>query len=93
MYYQNYEDYMRSILGYPIETGNTYEMYQYPMTPFENTQVYFNTNRYSDEIVNLYPEIYKIINPMVCKICDSNTKPITRELIDQMTHEIYMNIE
>ena len=49
--------------------------------------------RYSDEILNLYPEIYKIINPMVCKICEANSKPITRELIEQMTDEIYLNIE
>ena len=29
MYYQNYEDYMRSVLGYPIEPRNTYEMYNF----------------------------------------------------------------
>lgn len=86
MYYQNYEDYMRSVLGYPIEPRNTYEMYNF--MPYGNT-----TNNYSDEIVDLYPEIYKLVNPMVCKICASNTKPITRELIEQMTEEIYTNIE
>ena len=30
---------------------------------------------------------------MVCKICEVNTKPITKELIEQMTDEIYLNIE
>jgi len=89
MYDQSYEDYMRSILGYPRETLNTYNM-------FENMSTYEQfpaSSNYSDEIMDLYPDIYKLINPMVCKICESNTKPITRELLDQMTQEIYLNIE
>ena len=92
MYYQNYEDYMRSILGYPIKeqnlfsnTYNNYSNMEYEsLTPMP---------RYSKEILDLYPEIYKIINPMVCKVCETNTKPITRELLEQMTDEIYWNIE
>ncbi len=27
MYYQNYEDYMRQVLGYPINDPNIYETY------------------------------------------------------------------
>lgn len=92
MYYQSYEDYMRSVLGYPLEQ-NTYETYQQYDAPFETSQVYSNSARYSDEVMDLYPEIYKIVNPMICKICDANTKPITRELVNQMTEEIYMNLE
>lgn len=93
MYYQNYEDYMRSVLGYPIETPNTYESYNYPITPYENNQIYAVSNNEHNELEDLYPDIYKLINPMVCKICDSNTKPLSRELVDQMTDEIYLNIE
>ena len=91
MYYQNYEDYMRSILGYPIRHNymDTYESCNSCM-PIDFT---IQTPRYSDEIMDLYPEIYKIINPMVCKICEANTKPIDRELVEKMTDEIYMNIE
>lgn len=92
MYYQNYEDYIRNILGYPIMTTNN----QYAGNTNSVTYNYdYITNRpiYSQDILNLYPEIYKILNPMVCKICESNTKPITRELLDQMTDEIYLNIE
>lgn len=92
MYYQNYEDYMRNILGYPVQvntlSGNTYN--DYMSTEYEYTM---QQPRYSKEILDLYPEIYKIVNPMVCKICEVNTKPITRELIEQMTDEIYLNIE
>ena len=30
---------------------------------------------------------------MICKICEANTKPITEELLNQMTDEIYLNFE
>ena len=95
MYYQSYEDYMRSVLGYPMETQNTYDSYNYSTLPYERSQMYVNptTTNYNNEIMDLYPDIYKIVNPMVCKICESNTKPITRELIDQMTDEIYSSLE
>lgn len=92
MYYQNYEDYMRSVLGYPIEVQNTYEAYPRDAMLYEN-QMFSTIGNYSDEIMNLYPDIYKLVHPMVCKICESNTKPITRELLDQMTNEIYLNLE
>ena len=104
MYYQNYEDYMRSILGYPVQNNMNCNTPLY--NPFEKNLGYCNTynvnsiyeapeNRphYSNEIMELYPEIYKIVNPMVCKICEVNTKPITSELIEQMTDEIYLNLE
>lgn len=91
MYCQNYEDYMRSVLGYP--TQNEYTSYTYNSQPYESEIYSMQIDRYSDEIINLYPDIYKLINPMVCKICESNTKPITKELIEKMTEEIYLNIE
>ena len=85
MYYQSYEDYIRSILGYPVIQNSYTDTY---------VNEYMNQMpMYSSEIMDLYPEIYKIINPMVCKICDANTKPITKELIDVMTDEIYMSLE
>ena len=34
MYYQNYEDYMRTILGYPVERQNTYSNYYIPHLSF-----------------------------------------------------------
>ena len=97
MYYQNYEDYIRSILGYPVQNNmgcsvayNSDQTNTYSNANIENLT---STPRYSNEILDLYPEIYKIINPMVCKICEANTKPITSELIEQMTDEIYLNLE
>lgn len=92
MYYQNYEDYMRSILGYPLQEQRMYEN-TYADYSNINDELDLQMPRYSSEIMNLYPEIYKIVNPMVCKLCQANTKPICRELIEQMTDEIYLNLE
>ena len=94
MYYQNYEDYMRSILGYPVKASGYMGTYENgSINSIANTEYSYQTPRYSNEIMNLYPEIYKILNPMICKICEANTKPISRELIENMTDEIYLNIE
>ena len=82
MYYQNYEDYMRQVLGYPINDPNIYETYDY-----RNDQVSQDT--YSE----YYPDIYCLVHPMVCKVCETNTQPITKELIEKMTDEVYMAIE
>ena len=97
MYYQNYEDYIRSILGYPVQNnmGCSVAYNSDQTNTYSNANIEYLTSmpRYSNEILDLYPEIYKIVNPMVCKICEANTKPITSELIEQMTDEIYLNLE
>jgi hypothetical protein len=83
MYYQNYEDYMRTVLGYPNNNAvnSTYENEYYPQPSNENLE-------------ELYPEIYKILNPMVIKCCQRiNNRPITNSLLDEMSEEIYRNIE
>ena len=82
MYYQNYEDYMRQVLGYPMNDPNIYETYDY-----RNDQMAQDT--YSE----YYPDIYHLVFPMVCKVCETNTQPITRELVEKMTDEVYMAIE
>lgn len=95
MYYQNYENYMRAILGQPIQMSQNDGYNTYPNYSNSNSQYEYlpEMPRYSDEILALYPDIYKLVNPMVCKICEANTKPISRELIEQMTDEIYLNLE
>ena len=93
MYYQNYEEYMRSILGYPSREQNKFSDTYRDYPNMINYNYFGQLPRYSSEILDLYPEIYKIVNPMVCKVCEANTKPISRELIEQMVDEIYLNIE
>lgn len=92
MDYQSYEDYMRSVLGY--NTGNIYANTYNPMNDYyyDMTTLYTNTN--ADVLNEFYPEIYKLLYPMVCKICNQNTnREITKDLIDRMTDEIYVNFE
>lgn len=45
------------------------------------------------DLEKCYPEIYNIIYPMVRKACMNNTRLINEDLIDEMTKEIYNNIE
>lgn len=93
MNYQNYEDYMRQVLGYSSNDPIIYEPYDY--RNYGNTYYsdQYVSNLSEEEMQQFYPEIYHLLNPMVCKICDSNTQPITRELIERMTDEIYNAME
>lgn len=92
MNYQNYDDYMRSVLGYSPYVSNDYtyqepeDLYNYQNIPEENTS--------QQDVTPFYPEIYKIIYPMVCKVCNiNNGRELTKELLEQMTDEIYINVE
>ncbi len=85
MYYQNYEDYMRSVLGYPVVT--TYDNYV-----IENRD-YTVSYQNNSELESMYPEIYKKINPLVCEVCEKSKVPITKEVIENMVEEIYQKID
>ena len=87
MYDNQYEEYIRSILGYPNTTNfNQNQMYPngYPVAMQTNTR---------NDLEEFYPEIYKIIYPMVKKACEGNMRASTREEIEQMTDEIYSALE
>jgi len=93
MYYQNYEDYMRQVLGYPMNDPSIYENQNYGL--YGNTYVdnSYGMNFNDEEISNLYPQSFHLLNPYICRVCDSNNEPITKELIDRMTDEVYSSIE
>ena len=96
MNYQSYEDYMRSVLGYPINSPDIYEPYDYRNSQnYEDTyyQNEYVSNLSEEEIRGLYPDIYHLVYPMVCKVCAVNSQPLTRELIEKMTDEVYNAIE
>ena len=87
MYDNQYEEYIRSVLGYPNTTNmNQNQIYQneYPNPSQVNMR---------NDLEDFYPEIYKIIYPMVQKACDGNMGPNSREEIERMTDEIYSAIE
>lgn len=86
MYYQNYEDYMRTVLGYPIERKEEY-------IPLEQNYS-FETTRLanSKELEKCYPEIYRVVNPIVCEVCNKYNGNYTRENIDVMVDEVYKRV-
>ena len=94
MNYQNYEEYMRNVLGYSpyIDRNYTYTDAQEDMYTY--TDEMSVSERPTQDLTALYPEIYKIIYPMVCKVCNMNyNREITKDLLEQMTDDIYRNVE
>lgn len=83
-----YEDYMRSVLGYlpnncmqdTYQSNNCYGM------PDNNFQI-------NNELETLYPDIYRVVYPLVCNECNMNNMPITEECIEKMTDNVYKSIE
>ena len=74
MYYQNYEDYMRAVLGYPVNNNvytvnDNYYMEQIP--------TYINEKRLEE----MYPQIYRTINPLVCSTCEGFSGELTQETL------------
>ena len=83
MYYQNYDDYMRGMLGYSsmdqmngFSYGQMYDDYDYQ-----------DLNEY-------YPDIYRVVYPAVCKECSrTNMRGFSRESLEDMVERIYREIE
>lgn len=106
MFYNDYEDYMRRVLNYPNPDRNTYPIYEnnyFPNIqsnnmvegnnmPFVNVPE-FNITDANEKINKMYPEIYRLINPIVEKCCNENNEPITQELVEKMVNEIYDVVE
>ena len=87
MYDNQYEEYIRSVLGYP----NTINMNQTQM--YQNEYQNLPRVNMKNDLEECYPEIYKIIYPMIKKACEGNMMGNNREEIEQMTDEIYSAIE
>ena len=75
-----YKEYMQNLLGMQINSCNC--------LPQDSYMAVNNT----EQLKNMYPEIYKIIYPMVKKACLQPTYPITEESLNVMTEEVYSNI-
>ena len=79
MDFQNYDDYMRSLLGYPNMCMNR-------PTPYQNMMYQSN-----DDLERMYPDTYRVVYPMVvsaCNMVNINTS-ITEAIVDSMTDDIY----
>lgn len=93
MYNETYDEYIRSILGYPpINTlSNDFQEYRN-----QNINMNYNFDMNMDldnELENFYPEIYKIVYPMITTRCANIGTNITRDDIENMTDEIYNALE
>lgn len=88
MYNETYDEYIRSILGYsPNNSYNNYQDYSN-----QNMNINYN-NRNNNELEQCYPEIYKIVYPMITTKCNNVRANLTSEDIENMTDEIYYALE
>ena len=93
MSYQNYEDYMKSVLGYSPYVQNNYT-YNEPEDMYNSVNMQEDVVESIQDVTQFYPEIYKIVYPMVCKQCNTNlNRKLTNDLLEQMIDEIYKNVE
>lgn len=60
-------------------------------SPYHNT--YEPMSKNIKEIENMYPEIYKIVYPVIQKTCNVNNRPISENVLDELTDNIYNIIE
>lgn len=86
MYYQNYEDYMRSVLGY--DSQNT-DLYRIDYQLDEPDSMRYQNN---EEMDSMYPEVYRLIKPIVNDVCDKYTGPITNEALRDLVEEAYQRV-
>lgn len=87
--YNSYEEYMQNVLG--MNMPNTYNQAMGGFYPDMQPQMPDN-NFY--EVNNLYPDIYRIVYPMVQKVCSRGNRGIFNEAqLNEMVDEIYNAIE
>lgn len=96
MDFQNYDDYMRSSFGFsgmnsqmgmPMGMQNTC-CPNMGMTPFSNMA---SNQMWQDasDLERMYPDCYRVVYPMVVTACANITMPVTEDMIDRMTDDIY----
>ena len=86
MYNNIYQEYINNILG----TRNN-EQFNYDTETHRESDFFQFQSSINMELEEFYPELYKIIYPMIQTACMKNTKPITEETIDDLVKEIYSN--
>lgn len=92
MYNNEYEEYMKNVLGYPMQyEATTYNNNQYT----ENNSFFpYRYNSYNTNFDSMYPEIYKLLQPMISKACANiNYRSFSVDTLESLTNEIYRSIE
>ena len=94
--YQNesFDEYIRSVLGYPSLSNMQTQNYMGTDMVDYYGRNNMNAMQTDDaELEECYPEIYKLVYPMILKRCDQIAEPVTRDTINRITNEIYNAIE
>lgn len=86
MYNNVYQEYINNMLG---ATQNNQEIFEANnLNSYSNFQHQMNNNL---DLEKFYPELYKLLYPMIQAACMRNTRPITKETLDDMVKDIYTN--
>lgn len=99
MDYQSYDDYMRSVMGYSNMNCcnmNPSNMCMNQPSPYQNMSQMGQMNQMNqscDYLERMYPDTYHIIHPMVVSACNMVTGPVSEEMLDGMTNDIYDRAE
>lgn len=81
MFYQDNKDYMR-------------DSYFYGMNPYMQNNFQMPMNQNFMNLENMYPQIYRIINPVVNRVIGNTNYPyITEDTLNNMTDTIYNIVE
>lgn len=89
MEYQNYDDYMRSILGYSVPSVPNFSQRNL------NTNIYSSSNMFqsNSNLERMYPDTYRAVYPIIVSTSNMVTLPITEEMLDRMVDDIYDKVE
>ncbi len=90
----SYKEYMENLLGYNMLDKRNNQVIQnvsLELEPYENENAYIDNN--NNEIDEYYPEIYKIIYPVVCQKTLYVNANITEDVVERITDEVYNIIE
>lgn len=89
MYY-NYDEYMREVLGYP-KTNDRNSVPQ--EEAYQASVTYRPDYETRTDLTMCYPDVYKMLTPMIRKACENLYDPITEDDVNKMALEIYFNFE
>ena len=84
MDYQSYDAYMRNTLGFSGSNCSN------PcMMPYQNMYVSPMCPGQCNDLERMYPDSYRVVYPMVVSACNTVNMPITEDMLDNMTDDIY----
>jgi len=89
MYNNVYQEYINNMMGtMPRNEMDFQNSLPMNLNTYGNFQNQSPTNM---ELEKLYPDLYKLLYPMIQAACMRNTKPLNAETIDEMVNDIYSN--